>query len=728
MENVDMKKEALSLVKHGFSVFPVAPKNTMPLGDWFKIATSDIEQIEQWWNKNSKYNIGIKTGIDSGVVVLRFKTNEAFIEAEKRGLPLTPTVRRDKGIDVYFKYQEDLNELLVSERFSDISLFSDGSHILAPPSVVQLQPPSSFYKPDVYSWCEGKGFTELPLAEMPSWLLKTDRDLAEPVPQDDEVEVMQQDQLEIEPVMVSMGQREDHLQASDLDQVVVSGTNEQEKNNSSHDNKSEPVTCNEWKAPKLFDKFQVEEIKSDVLPSWLGDYAKAISDSRQTPEGLAVMLGLSMIATCVQKKFVVAPRDGRDYTEQLALWTVTVLNSGERKSPILSDLRAPLVTWQKEQAALLKDRILETSTAISVAQKRIETLHKEAANKRDADERQNIIDQITEIKRSMPVEVKAPVLWTSDVTPEELQDMLAEHGERMALLSAEGNIFEVMGGLYSDKVNIDIFLQAYSGESTRINRRSRKAELDNPALTFGMAVQPVVIESFAKGPKSQFKGKGALARFLYCIPEPMVGQRDTDLDIRVSEEVKVRYEDGIKGLLSIPMMVDGSGQEVPRMLTLDVEAFKVYKDFDRGNEKSMAVGGELEQMNDWGGKLPGNALRIAGLMHLVEHGADSTVIEKDTMAKAVHLCELLIEHAKAAFGMAGAYEPNADAKKVFEWMKEREYKTFTKTDCYDRFKTFGKERLEKALQDLENRNILKELIVPTSGKSATNYISNPLLK
>jgi hypothetical protein len=369
MNDVNMKQAALDYAAQGILVFPVAPKNDMPMGSWREIATTDVEKIEQIWCKHPKCNVGIKIGSESGVVVISFKTNEVFADAEKKGLPLTPTAKTGKGFDVYFKYQNDLNEQFDGERFPSVSLHDDGMRVLAPPSIVQIQPPSSYYKPDVYSWCEGKSITDIALADMPDWLLKRriDQDVSLPdsleVEADDvaDVEVVQQDQSDVEPVMFSKGQNEDRNE----EEVLVADKEEPETE-LSYDNKPEPVN-DEWKTPKLIDRCYVEEIKSEVLPSWLGDFTKAISESKQTPEGLAVMLALSMIATCVQKKFVVAPHGDDEYTEPLALWTATVLKSGERKSPVLNALRAPLVSWQSEQAELLKDRIFETGTAISIS-------------------------------------------------------------------------------------------------------------------------------------------------------------------------------------------------------------------------------------------------------------------------------------------------------------------------------------------------------------------------
>ena len=701
MENLSLKEAALRYAENGMPVFPVVFKNDYPIHSSVVAGSTELVQVENWWKLNC--NIGMPTGTKSGVIVLRFCSEDAFVTAQQKGIPLTPIATHGKGYDVYFKYQDGLSDLLDIESLEDVTLVAEGRYVLAPPSVIELQPASPFYKPDVYSWYEGKSLVDVELAEVPNWMLRADcQVLSQAVTAEENV---------IDVVLST--ERKDSVVAAEMDpneqiSVVPSIVNNPEE---------------EWIAPKLFDGYHLDEIKADVLPSWLGDYARAISESKQTPEGLAVMLGLSMIATCVQKKFVVAPYGDDDYIEPLSLWTMTVMKSGERKSPVLNALREPLVAWQMEQAELLRERVVETATAISIDKARIEKLHRDASIKSDATERQNLINLINEIKRSTPAELKAPVLWTGDVTAEELQDMLVEHGERMSLLSDEGNIFAVMAGLYNnDKINIDIFLQAYSGAPTRIDRRSRKAELKSPALTFGIAVQPTVIESFATGSKKHFRDKGTLARFLYCIPDTMLGKRDSGRRVRVPEDTKARYQDGIKRLLSIPTPA------VPQMLTLDDEAYEIRLALDRMVEKMIAPGGELEEMGDWGAKLPGNMVRIAGLMHLVENGPEHTVIGKATLDKAVQLCELLIQHAKAAFGMAGAVEPSADAKKVFEWLKKQEFKDFTKSSCYDRFKTWKKEKLDVALTDLEKRSIIRPIPELTSGRTATRYISNPALK
>lgn len=733
---VSFHEAALSYAKRGIPVFPLVQNRDYRVPSVSE-ATIDLDQIDTWWTKTPDYNIGIQTGVNSGIIVLKFLTTEAWAFAQEKGLPVTPTVKTIKGYHVYCRYKEGIEDVLNQQGFTDITASCDRSIVIAPPSIISNGPSSVFNKPIIYSWVDGKGLDDLELGDVPGWMLeqKQDDDVAIVDTAADTADdlihiadtnpvstVIVEDMLDPEAVEI-------HLPLESKIETTPLDTEELPAMDSIDENADAAITSmvGDWKPPVLFEGACVEDIKAELLPSWLGDFAGAISHFKQTPEGLAVMLGLSIVATCVQKKYVVAPYGDDEYTEQLSLWTVTVMKSGERKSPVLNAMRAPIIAWQKEQAELLQPQILDTATRINVALKRIDRLQQDASKEADADARQKIVDEISEIRTNMPVQVRAPMLWTADVTAESLQDLLAENDERMALLADEGNIFEIMAGLYSDgKVNIDIFLQAYSGSPTKIMRKTRKVDLDNPALTFGLAVQPVVIESFANGSKKQFRGKGALGRFLFCLPDSMLGKRHVGRRTQISDDIKTRYEAGIRRLLSVPKHFDDTGKEIPRLLELDDAAISAWEEFDRRVEMMIGPGGELESMDDWGGKLPGTALRIAGLLHLVEHGPDVYVIGKETLDRSVKLCNLLMSHAKAAFGLIGADAVVSDAKKVFMWMQKNGFEVFTKTECSRALK--GISELDNALKALEERNILKELMVPTAGRDAANYISNPILK
>ena len=485
-----------------------------------------------------------------------------------------------------------------------------------------------------------------------------------------------------------------------------------------------------WEEPLLFGEIDTPEIPASILPSWLGRYAGAVAATIQTPEGMAVMLALSTAATCLQKRFNISPY-GSDYREPINLWTVTALPPASRKTAVIEALTEPLLVWEREQAEQMVDEIRQVKTKREVRLARIAKLTKKAANEDDTQQRQALLYDIGEVEKDMPEEIRPPRLWTGDVTPERLQGLLVEHGERMALLSDEAGIFEIMAGLYSDgKVNLDVFLQAHAGKSVRVDRTSRAAHLEAPALTFGLAVQPAIIADLSQGSKKKFRGNGSLARFLYCLPQNNIGKRNVRCRYSIPLSIKAEYHAGIVGLLRIDPELDQDGREHPRQLILDAEALECWLAFSEFIESKQGTNGEYESIQDWTGKLPGAALRIAGIFHVVEYGLATMTVNQSTMAKALDLAALLIEHAKAAFDLMAADQITDDSKAILQWITGNELDQFTRTEVRKAFKSrwTKAERLNKALEDLQNRDIIGESFKgETSGRYAVTYPVNPYL-
>ncbi|MRR56986.1 MAG: DUF3987 domain-containing protein [Deltaproteobacteria bacterium] len=483
----------------------------------------------------------------------------------------------------------------------------------------------------------------------------------------------------------------------------------------------------EFPEPMLFGEIGTPEIRSELLPSWLGAFCRAVAEFTQTPLGLAVMIGLSVVATCLQKLFVVSPFS--EYTEPVNIWTIVALPPGNRKTAALNALCEPLAIWEHQEAGRLAPLIEENNINRSVHQKVVDALMAKAS-KPDLGvaERIEIIKQVSETRQQIPEEIVAPLLWTDDTTPETLQSLIAQHNERMAVLSDEGGIFEVMGGLYNGgKANINVFLQAHSGSRVRVNRLNRSVMLNKPALTFGLAIQPEVISNLTVGSKIRFRGLGAIGRYLYCIPESTVGNRNVTKRIMIPDCIKAAYHTGIMALLDIPRIIDANGQEQARTLVLDKDALKKWENFSQAIESRLGKGGDLETIQDWGGKLAGAALRIAGLLHVVEHGVENLSINTQTIERALCLCDLLIIHAKAAFNLMGEDQATKDAKELFVWIVKMGESVFTRNEAYKGVRIFrDTERLERALRVLTNRHIISEPVNKrTGGRPSIVYKVNP---
>jgi hypothetical protein len=117
-------------------------------------------------------------------------------------------------------------------------------------------------------------------------------------------------------------------------------------------------------------------------------------------------------------------------------------------------------------------------------------------------------------------------------------------------------------------------------------------------------------------------------------------------------------------------------------MTLSADAYGIYEKFSAEVEQMLGPDGRMSSFADWGGKLAGTSLRIAGLMSLVENGPDVLVIEEGYMKNAVELCRLLIGHAEVAFGIIGMDEALNGAKKLFKWIQDQDYESFTRNGLH----------------------------------------------
>lgn len=486
-----------------------------------------------------------------------------------------------------------------------------------------------------------------------------------------------------------------------------------------------------WPEPIPLGTYSTPRIPFKFLPEPLGRFCKAVTNDTQTPPGMSIMIGLSIVAACLQKRFEVSPY-GDSYKEPVNIMTIVALEPASRKTAVINSLAAPLSKWENEKAEALKEKELKVRHEREMIMKSIESLKSSVSKATTTEEeRKEALKEIKRLEKSMPDEIVIPHLWTDDVTMERLQNLMVENRERIAILSDEGGVFEIIAGLYSGgKSNINIILQSHAGSPVRVQRQGRTVKMDKPALTIGLAVQPEIITDLAYGNKAGFRGKGLLARFLYCIPKSTVGKRDITKREPIPESIATEYHKMIYRLLSIKPIYNELGKEQPRILKLAPSALKIWQEFSQSIELKQGQYGEYHSIQDWTGKLPGAALRVAGLCHVVEHGKKNRVISKVTMERAIELASLLIFHAKVAFGMMGSDPSVTDAKAVLKWLKYNNAQSFRRGDLHralhGRFPRV--DRLKTALNVLIERHIISgPEEKPTGRRPEIVYRVNPAI-
>jgi replicative DNA helicase len=480
---------------------------------------------------------------------------------------------------------------------------------------------------------------------------------------------------------------------------------------------------------------EVPAFPVEVLPGWLGEYVAAVATATQTPPDLAGMLALAVLATVAAGAVEVQPRPG--WREPLCLFVAVGMDAGTRKSSVFTALTRPVAEFERDQATTALPAITETITLRRIADQA--AAHAEAAASKapidQQEERQ--AEAIARAAEAANLIVPPIPRWlVDDATPEALAGLLATYG-RIALLSPEGDVFDQMAGRYNQAVgpNLGVYLKGHAGDLLKVDRRGRPPEyVERPCLTIGLAVQPEVLRGLAGRPG--FRGRGLLARFLYSLPESLVGSRQAGAP-SVPPAVADRYTLELHALAA--SLATPAGNEGPGLLALDREAAELLLGFERDLEPRLAAdSGDLAHLAGWAAKLAGATCRLAALLHLAEHLRDGWAqpISSNTFTAAIRLADYLIEHAQAVFDLMGADQRLDDAQWLLDWITRTNRTQFSRRDAHrtaPRGRFAKATDLEPALRLLEEHGYLRRVDPEPSqdprgrGRPASpRFLVNPL--
>lgn len=520
------------------------------------------------------------------------------------------------------------------------------------------------------------------------------------------------------------------------------------------------ATPHEWGGVLPFHIADLPPFPLEIFPPWLREYCEAVTETMQTPPDLAGMLALSILSTACAQRIQVQAWPG--WLEPVNVYTVTSLPPGSRKSPVFKAMMGPIHMFEKKlsekirgeiERAELEQAILKTQ--LEAAKRKAASVQGEFATKAAFSDVDGIAGEIRDL-----VIPKEPKLILDDVTPEPLASILVEHG-RVAILSAEGDIFAIMAGRYSSGApNIGVYKKGHAGEHVRVERRNRSEHIENACITMGITTQPEVMRSF--GQNATFKSEGLLARFFYALPKSTVGTR-APVTAPIPELTRNRYYRLVLELLETLYTPKGhsgnsgnSGDAPDResgntdknlyiddstnitTIEISTEARERFIGFITWLEPQRGDYGALHGIVDWASKLEGAVLRVAGLLYMatqVAHNSHNSqnVIDDATMARAIHLSRYLVAHAQAAYAEIGADPAVESARLILRWIEKTEARAFTKRDCYQGVKgTFKRAaELDPVLELLVDHGYLKE--VPNleregpGRKPSPSYEVNPLV-
>ena len=463
-----------------------------------------------------------------------------------------------------------------------------------------------------------------------------------------------------------------------------------------------------WPEINSFDGVdEVPEFPTHVLPLVLRNWVEEESHATQTPPVLAGLLALAVCSATIARRVVIEPRQG--WREPVNLFVAVLLDPGNRKSAVFGDAINPLKERETELIELARPAVARSQSERRQSETRLRKMEKIAGEKGDASARHEA-GELSATLAQQPERV-LPQLIVDDSTSEKLGMMLADQGGRIASMSPEGGVFDLMKGLYSKSgiPQFGVYLMGHSGDDLITDRVSRKSvRVERPALTCAFAMQPAVIEGLAEN--AAFRGRGLLARFLYAAPQSWIGRREI-APTPVSDTTREAYRQMVRALAEA--VVDGEF-----VLHLVDDAAAMLYEWEAEIEAMLDEGGQMELMRDWGAKLAGATLRLAAVLHCVEHGPAGR-IEKLTLSAAVEIARYLVPQAEAVLKMMSAKEAsgNNDALYVLRWIERHRRREFTKSEAQHHGKRqFPKaEDIDPALDELTRRGFIRPKSVGANG-------------
>lgn len=667
----------------------------------FKEATTDEAEIRRIWEASPTANIGVPTGAASGMIVVdidpRHGGDDSLAELEAEHGPLPHTVEQltgGGGRHLCFAHPGFPVKNRVGLR-PGIDVRGDGGYVVVEPSVHASGRRYAFELSSLPG--------EVEMAELPGWLL----DLlgrsggkaqggAEQAPSPPVAEVVTEGKRNSTLTSLAGTMRRRGMSEPAIAAALVAENSarcipplpEAEVERIARSVARYPAVAQVaeiWEPPlplvtsAAAPPFPIDAAFPDSLEDIRG-FVAGLAREMQVPVDLPAMLLMPIVSTAISQKYVVEVR-GR-WRETPPIWTMTILDSGERKSPTLRRMTDPLHEWERDEAERLRPILAEEAERREIMEKERARCRREAGE--GGDESGDAAERAIELARLLAEmqEQHAPSLVLTEGTSEGIVEMMLTNGERALVATPEADAFDVMMGRYSDgQPNMGIWLCGYSGDRMRVVRKGKQtSHLSRPHLSVAAAVQPEAVRGLLGNRAA--KGRGLLARYGWSVPAGMVGRRVVGAP-GVGEREEMAYVTSIRHLLDLPLEPDLP----PRVARFSPEAMEIFTAFERGVERELGRGGGMSDQREWGAKLCGLAARYALGLHCLEtvgrvSGLDVSDISVETLNAALAWTPYLIEHERVAMGVVGCDPVVGQAERVLRWLERTGLAEFSLRDCF----------------------------------------------
>jgi len=399
-----------------------------------------------------------------------------------------------------------------------------------------------------------------------------------------------------------------------------------------------------------------------ALGEILAPAANVVLETVQAPDSIvgSSFLAASSVATMPHADVSI---DGR--TVPLSIWSISIADSGERKSAVDELTTRRHRQLEREAARQHKEEAREFE---------IETQAYGVLCKKEG--KGKLIGEIkTKVKAvgPPPEEPLLPYLLTADPTIEGLHKLLGHGRGWGGVFSDDAGDF--LGGHAMNKDNKMRGIAALSklwdrGEFDRVRGGDGSSKHYGKRVAMSLMAQPVVAEAVLSDPL--LIGQGWLARSLLSWAAARAGTRlyvERDLS---ADPAMVAYWQRIGELLDRkPQLAPDSRNELdPPIIRLAPAAKSLWVSIANGIEKKMATGEPLAQVRAWGSKGADQILRVAGVLALVDD-PDARIIQAETIERAGEVVAWHMGEAARIVGISCIPPEIRNAEAILAWVRER---------------------------------------------------------
>jgi hypothetical protein len=272
--------------------------------------------------------------------------------------------------------------------------------------------------------------------------------------------------------------------------------------------------------PDLSDDLILQPFPVDCLPGAAGEMARAIAAAERVPESLTGCCVVGILSASIGAGLEV--RSGAQRVTRGNTFILASAESGTGKSESFRHAARPLFKYEHEiLKAWQRDTLPGLQAERDLLDSEINHLKKQAGKGDSGIEREATRRELEEKKaRLLELDslMQAPVLTVEDITTERLASLLAKRGEVLTSLSPDaGNIVSNLLGRYNklDRTDESIYLKAYSGDYTRVDRIGRDpVVLHYPCLSVSWFTQPDKLDSLLA--ERSLTDGGLIPRLLIC--------------------------------------------------------------------------------------------------------------------------------------------------------------------------------------------------------------------